>query len=185
MGYTIITHFDSNGYYKLHSILSIIADETVCRVPYGRVDDKYRYQVDTLPYHLTVSSSKLPLFRLLSVLNGFAFKPFDITINGLDIMPGKNHSQVLYFSIAPSAEMDLLQTRMYQVIGNDKYLPGNHTNHITICISKDSGKIQRIKSLLSKGFTTFTLTVMSIGLYEIWPGKLLSEFHFAEQSELL
>ena len=90
MGYTIITHFDSNGYYKLHSILSIIEDVRACRVPYGRVDDKYRYQVDTLPYH--------------------------------------------------------------------------------------------IRSLLSNGFTSFTLTVMSLGLYEVWPGKLLSEFHFAEHS---
>ena len=105
MGYTLITHFDAEGYKKLYSYLSVIADETVCRVPYGRVKDKRRYQVDTLPYHLTVSSSKATLAHLMNKMNGFRFTPFDIMITGLGIMNGRGSSQVLYFKVVLSKEM--------------------------------------------------------------------------------
>jgi 2'-5' RNA ligase len=178
MVYTLVTHFDAEGYKKLHSILSVIADEKICRVPYGRVDDNLRYQVDTLPYHITVSSSMGPLDRLMSALQEFRFSPFNIMIAGLNVMQGKNDSQVLCFEVAPSAEMDLLQFEMYTITGNDKYILGKNDPHITLCISKDHGKIDRIKNLVLSNFVPFTLKVVSIGLYEIWPGKLISECHF-------
>lgn len=180
MGYTFITHFDAEGYKKLYSYLSVIADETICRVPYGRVEDKRRYQVDTLPYHLTVSSSKATLAHLLNIMDEFRFAPFDIIITGLGIMNGKGGSQILYYKIAPSEEMDLLQMKLYEIIGNDRYLPGNNTLHITICISKDQRKIERIKNNLSKSFAPFSLKVMSIGLYEIWPGKMMADYYFSQ-----
>ena len=173
MEHTIITHFDSEGYKQLEDVLSIIADEKICRVPYGRVEDGRRYQVDTLPYHLTVSSSKDSLSNLISVLGGFRFTPFDISLTGLDVMPGKNNSRVLYFKIAPSIEIDSLQRRMYELIGNEKYLPGNNIPHITLCISRDFAKIERIRSHILKSFVPFNLGVSSLGLYEIWPGKLI------------
>lgn len=178
MEYTIITHFNEEGYKKLNSILSVIAGEKTCRVPYGRVKDNRRYQVDTLPYHITVSSSKGPLDHLMSTLDGFQFSPFNISIMGLDVMWGKNNSQVLYFEVGPSKKMDKLQSEMYKITGNEKYIPGKVIPHITLCISKDYRKIDRVKNLVLSGFAPFTLKVMSIGLYEVWPGKLLSEYHF-------
>ena len=120
MGYTIVTHFDAKGYKKLHSILSVVSDERICRVPYGRVEDDRRYHVDTLPYHITVSSSKGPLDCLMSVLEGFQFSPFNISIVGLKVMRGKNNSQVLYFEVEPSIEMDQLRSEMYKITGNEK-----------------------------------------------------------------
>ena len=180
MGYTFITHFDTEGYKKLYSYLSVISDKKNCRVPYGRVEDKRRYQVDTLPYHLTVSSSKTTLAHLMNKMDGFGFEPFDIIITGLGIMNGRGGSQVLYYKIAPSKEMDLLRMKLYKIIGNDRYLPENNTLHITICISKDQRKIERIKNNLSKGFAPFSLKVMSIGLYEIWPGKMMAEYYFSQ-----
>lgn len=115
MGYTIVTHFDAEGYKKLHSILSVVSDERICRVPYGRVEDNLRYQVDTLPYHITVSSSNDPLDCLMSALEGFQFSPFSVSIVGLNIMWGKNNSQVLYFEVGQSKEMDQLQSEMYKI----------------------------------------------------------------------
>ena len=173
-----MTHFDTEGYIKLNSILSVMANEKICRVPYGRVEDNRRYQVDTLPYHITVSSSKGPLDRLMLALEGFQFSPFDISIVGLNVMPGKNNSQVLYFEVAPSMEMDSLRSEMCSLIGNEKHIPGKNIPHITLCISKDYGKIDRIKNLILSGFAPFTLRVMSVGLYEVWPGKLMSECYF-------
>jgi len=180
MGYTFITHFDAEGYKKLYSYLSVIADETICRVPYGRVEDKRRYQVDTLPYHLTVTSSKKNLGDLMNVMDGFIFAPFDIIITGLGIMNGKGGSLVLYYKVALSEKMNLLQMKLYELIGNDKYLPGNNTLHITICINKDYRKIERIKNNLSKSFAPFSMKVMSLGLYEIWPGKMMAEYCFSQ-----
>lgn len=180
MGYTIVTHFDAEGYKKLNSILSVIANERICRVPYGRVEDSRRYEVDTLPYHITVSSSKGPLGCLMSALEGFRFSPFDISIVGLNVMPGKNNSHVLYFEVAPSSEMDTLQMEMYRLIGNKKYFPGMNVSHMTLCISKDYGKIDRIKGFVMSGFVPITLRVISVGLYEIWPGQLISECHFRD-----
>lgn len=179
MGYTFITHFDAEGYKRLYSHLSVIADETICRVPYGRVEDKQRYQVDTLPYHLTVSSSKATLAHLINIMAGFEFEQFDIITTGIGIMYGKGGSQVLYYKIAPSEKMDVLQMKLYERIGNDRYLPENNTLHVTICISKDHKKIERIKNKLSKDFAPFSLKVISLGLYEIWPGKMMAEYCFS------
>jgi 2'-5' RNA ligase len=178
MGYTIVTHFDAKGYNKLYTLLSLLSDERISRVPYGRVEDKRRYQVDTLPYHITISSSKGPLDSLMSAMEEFQFSSFIISIVGLDVMRGKNNSQVLYFEVGPSKEMEKLQLEMYRITGNDKYIPGKAIPHITLCISKDYRKIDRIKNLVLSDFAPFTLQVMSVGLYEVWPGKLISECHF-------
>ena len=42
MGYAIVLQFDAEGYRKLNSILSVIDNEKICRVPYGRVEDNQR-----------------------------------------------------------------------------------------------------------------------------------------------
>lgn len=180
MGYTIITHFDAKSYQKIHSFLSVLTNEKISHIPYGRVEDKKRYILDTLPYHITVTSSKEPLPILMSKLDGFNYTPFDITITGIGIMHGRERSQILYFKIAPSSTMDLLQAKLYPLIENDKYLPRTNTLHMTLCISKDRKKIERIRNIIENDFKPFKLTVRSLGLYEIWPGKLMAEYHFEQ-----
>ena len=120
------------------------------------------------------------LAHLMNIMDGFGFMPFDIIITGLGIMNGKGGSRVLYYKIAPSEEMDLLQMKLYELIGNDRYQPGNNTVHITICISKDQRKVERIMNNLSKSFTPFSMKDMSLGLYEIWPGKMMAEYYFSQ-----
>lgn len=174
MGYTIITHFNSEGYNTIYSLMKVVANERICRVPYGRVEDKLRYQVDTLPFHFTVSSSKGTLDSLMTKLDGVGFSPFELIVNGVGVMRGRNNSRVLYFGVERSLEFNALQVELYDRIGNAKYLPDASVVHLTLCISKDHDKINRIKTNIEKIFTPFRLKVTSLGVYEIWPGKLMT-----------
>lgn len=176
MGLTLITHFTQEGYRTLYEVLKPIQLERVCRVPYGRVEDSQRYAVDNLPYHFTVTSSKESLAKVMSQMNGFEFTPFTITIDGLDIMRGRNNSLVLYFRIRSSKEMDNLQMRLYEIVGNKDYLPQNNITHMTLCISKDHNKIFRLKKSIESIFQPFKLEIISLGLYEIWPAQLQTVF---------
>lgn len=172
MGLTLITHFSEEGYRTISNILKPLQHECICRVPYGRVEDSQRHDVDNLPYHFTVTSSKEPLNKVMSQMNDFEFKPFTVTIEGLDIMRGRNDSLVLYFKIRPSKEMANLQLRLYELWRNQNYLPQNDIIHMTLCISKDHDKIFRLKKAIESTFQPFELEITNLGLYEIWPGQL-------------
>ena len=161
MGYTIITHFSADGYKIIHSLFEHVT-EKICRVPYGRVEDKLRHSVDTLPYHITLSTYSGRLNSLLSKLEGFSYPRFEVMISGVDMMPGKNRSRVLYFEVAPSHELDLLQEQLNQVVGKDSCVPEKSKPHITICISKDFRKLERVRRLVLSDFEPFSLTVISL-----------------------
>lgn len=174
MRYTIITHFNSEGYKTIYSYMQVVANERICRVPYGRVEDNIRYQVDTLPFHFTVSSSKGTLDSLMTKLDGLSFSPFELIVKGVGVMRGRDNSRVLYFGVEHSMEFNSLQAKLYDRIGNAKYLLDASIIHLTLCISKDHDKINRIKTNIERMFTPFRLKVMSLGVYEIWPGKLMA-----------
>lgn len=70
--------------------------------------------------------------------------------------------------------MDALLAELYKRIGNEKYHPEKANLHLTICISKDLDKIHRITARIKQQFIPFRLRIMSLGLYEIWPGVLKS-----------
>lgn len=177
MSYTLITHFDECGYISLNEVFAALSDEKYSRVPYGRVDDKSRYVVDTLPYHFTVTSSTETLTVITQQLKGLNFKPFELIVAGVDLMPGKGGSKVLYFKVKPSKDMDMLQEETFKRVCNPKYKPIENTLHLTIAISKDSAKIERIRHKILSNFNPFSLRIVSLGLYEIWPGKLKVEYH--------
>lgn len=174
MGYTIITHFNSEGYNTIYSLMKVVANERICRVPYGRVENRLRYQMDTLPFHITVSSSKETFDSLMTKLEGFSFSPFEMIVNGMGVMRGRDNSRVLFLGVEHSVEFNALQAELYDRIGNAKYLPDASVVHLTLCISKDHDKINRIKANIERVFTPFKLKVMSLGVYEIWPGKLMT-----------
>lgn len=89
-------------------------------------------------------------------------------------MRGRNNSFVLFFTMLANQDMNELRRRVHKRIGNDSYLPHNHINHITICITTDYAEIIRVKNIIEEHFSPFLLTITSIGLYSIWPGKLIS-----------
>lgn len=174
MGFTLITHFDERGYRSIHAALECVSNEKMCRVPYGRVNENERFLVDTLPFHFTISSSNEIQNHIFNRMRNFSFDSFCVMIDGLGIMKGRNNSFVLFFKMSMSQMMDELRRKVYKRIGNGSYLPQNHVNHITICITTDYEKVIRLKKKIENHFSPFSLMITSIGLYSIWPGKLIS-----------
>jgi|GEM_PF-1778145 len=175
--YTLITLFDECSYRKLYSVLGNVNFDNLCRVPYGRVSDDLRCLLDTLPLHFTISSSKDDLRDIMEKVRNFSFCPFEVVVDGIDVMKGKDDSYVLYFKIRQNQNMDNLRKSVYALLGNPSYLPDRHINHMTLNITKDKIQTKQLKQIL-KDFTPFPLTINSLGLYQIWPGKLCSIYVF-------
>ena len=181
--YTLITHFDEIGYQKLYSILNYDPSERINHIPYGRVSDEIRKVADTLPLHITVTSSKEPLNEVMNRLEGLEFAPIDVTIDDIGLSKAKQNSHFLYFKIKKSEKMDALLEELYKRIGNEKYKPENANLHLTICISKDKNKIVRIIERIRNQSIPFQVRIMSLGLYEIWPGALKSIYYSSPSSD--
>ena len=91
-------------------------------------------------------------------------------------MNGRENSYVLYFKIKENRELKRLQERVYNILPVEKYNPNKFKFHITIYVDKDYDKIIKIKKELEQSFIPFELTVSSIGLFEIYPAKLLGKY---------
>ena len=169
--YTLITLFDECSYRKLYSVLGNVNFDNLCRVPYGRVSDDLRCLLDTLPLHFTISSSKDGLSDIMEKMRNFSFCPFEVVVNGIDVMSGKENSYVLYFKISQNKNMDNLRKNVYALLGNPTYLPDRHINHMTLSITKDKQQMEQLIRTL-KDIPPVPLKITSLGLFKIWPGKL-------------
>lgn len=177
MSYTLVTLFDECSYLRLYSVLGNVDIGSLCRIPYGRVADDLRFLLDTLPLHFTISSSKDCLSDIMEKLRTFSFCPFEVVVNGIDVMSGKENSYVLYFKISQNKNMDNLRKNVYALLGNPSYLPDRHINHITLNITKDKQQTKHLKRAL-KDISPFPLKITSLGLFQIWPGKLQTIYEF-------
>lgn len=175
--YTLITLFDECSYRKLYSVLGNVNFDNLCRVPYRRVSDALRCLLDTLPLHFTISSSKDGLSDIMEKMGNFSFFPFEVVVDGIDVMKGKDDSYVLYFKIRQNQNMDNLRKSVYALLGNPSYLPDRHINHITLNITKDKQQTKHLKRAL-KDISPFSLKITSLGLFQIWPGKLQTIYEF-------
>lgn len=171
MSYTLVTLFDECSYRKLYSVLGNVDIGSLCRIPYGRVADDLRFLLDTLPLHFTVSSSKDCLSDLMERMRKFSFYPFEVVVNGIDVMSGKEDSYVLYFKIRQDSNMDNLRRSVYSLLSNPSYLPDRHINHMTLSITKDKQQMEQLIRTL-KDIPPVPLKITSLGLFKIWPGKL-------------
>lgn len=169
---TFVSTFSENDLAKIEYYTNRINDK-LCKVPFGKnVSD--REEVDTLPYHFTLSawdiSSEDVVIKELSKIN---FPKLKILINSVEIMRGKENSYVLYFKIEDNAELKSLQQRIYEVLPSEKYNPSNFNFHITIHIDKDYDKVAKMREILIENFSPFELYVDAFCLYEIYPAKLV------------
>ena len=167
----LVTLFDECSYRRLYSVLGNVDIGSLCRIPYGRVADDLRFLLGTLPLHFTISSSKDCLSDLMERMRKFSFCPFEVVVNGIDVMSGKEDSYVIYFKIKKNPNMDNLRRSVYALLGNPSYIPDRHINHMTLSITKDKQQIEHLKRALNN-LPPFPLTIISLGLYKIWPGKL-------------
>lgn len=176
--YTLITPFDKCSYRKLYSVLGNVNFDNLCRVPYGRVSDDLRCLLDTLPLHFTISSSKDGLSDIMEKMRNFSFCPFEVVVDGIDVMKGKDDSYVLYLKIMQNPNMDNLRRSVYALLENPSYLPDRHINHMTLNITKDEQLINQLKRAL-KDLPPFSLKITSLGLFKIWPGIFQAIYELA------
>ena len=105
------------------------------------------------------------------------FNSFKITVSSIEVMNGRENSYVLYFKIKENRELKRLQERVYNILPVEKYNPNKFKFHITIHVDKDYDKIIKIKKELEQSFIPIELTVSSIGLFEIYPAKLVEKYN--------
>ena len=163
------------------SNLTSTIDEELCKVPYGKnVDD--RIKADTLPYHFTLSAWNIDEEnKVIKELSKIKFDKFKILLDGLNIMPSKENSHVLYFNIAENKNLKALQLLIYKILPSEKYNPNNFKFHITITIDKDYDKILKIKNIIEDKFVPLEFEVNALGLFEIYPAKLVKTFELGDK----
>ena len=110
-------------------------------------------------------------------MRNFSFCPFEVVVDGIDVMKGKDDSYVLYFKIRQNQNMDNLRKSVYALLGNSSYLHDRYVNHMTLNIYKDKQLINQLKRSL-KDLPSFSLKITSLGLFQIWPGKLQTIYEF-------
>lgn len=172
---TFISVFNDISLEKIEHYTKEINDK-LCKVPFGKNVDN-REEADTLPYHFTLSAWDISCEdKVIDGLSKIEYPKLKILINDIEIMNGKENSFVLYFVIEKSEELKSLQSKIYQMLPNEKYNPNNFNFHITIHIDKDYTKINSIKEKLLEKFIPFELEADTFALYEIYPAKLISQF---------
>ena len=145
----------------------------LCKVPFGKgVID--RYKADTLPYHFTIFSWDLSKEKkTINFLKTIHFSPFKVLIDKIDIAKGKEASYVLYLNVAKNKELYELQNNIFRKFPSKYYNPNTFNFHITIHIDKDYSKIISMKEKLVEDFVPFELQITTLGLFEIYPAKLV------------
>ena len=172
---TFISLLDDNVLSKIEYHTKQI-NYNLCKVPFGKDIDN-REEVDTLPYHFTLSAWSISdEVNIIKELSKIVFPKLKLLINDVEIMNGKENSFVLYFSIEDNEELKLLQQKIYEFLPSEKYNPNNFNFHITIHIDKDYNKIISMKEKILENFTSFEFEVDTFGLYEIYPAKLVKRF---------
>lgn len=130
---TFVSMFDNYSLEKIEFYIKQI-NEKLCKVPFGK-NVYNREDADTLPYHFTLSAWDISDEEsVVQQLSKIEFPKIKILINNIEIMNGKENSYVLYFSIENNRELELLQSKIYQVLPSEKYNPNNFKFHITIHI---------------------------------------------------
>lgn len=179
---TFVSLFDNNNLAKIEYYTKQI-NEKLCKVPFGKNVDN-REEVDTLPYHFTLSAWDISdEENVIKELSKIDFPKLRLLINNVEIMNGKENSCVLYFSIEGNDELKLLQLKIYEVLPSEKYNPNNFNFHITIHIDKDYNKIISMQQRILENFIPFELEIDTFGLYEIYPAKLVQQFKFVNDKD--
>lgn len=171
---TLVSLFDQKNLNRINAIINKI-NVPLCKVPFGKnVDD--RMKVDTLPYHFTLSAWDIENENyIVQQLEDLQYSKFNVEIDGIDIMNGKENSYVLYFKIKENDELTRLQKQIYAILPTEKYNPNKFEFHITIHIDQDYEKIIRIKNQIEQNFIPLELEVNALGLYEIYPANLIKQ----------
>lgn len=169
---TLISLFDNDNLNKILNLINPIKEQ-LCKIPFGKnVDD--RISNDTLPYHFTISAWDIKNEEfILDNLSNIHFDKFKIYVDHIELINGCENSYVLILGFEANKELKALQKEIYNILPTKNYNPDTFKFHITITVDKDYEKIIKIKEKMEASFVPFELEVNSIGLFEIYPAKLI------------
>ena len=172
---TLISLFNEDDIEKINNVLGDVTD-ILCKVPFGKnVDD--RFKVDTLPHHFTIFSWNIEKEKeVINFLKNISFEKFKILVDKIIIVEGNEGSFDLRFNIENNESLYNIQKTIFNEYSSKYYVPDNFNFHITIHIDKDYEKVLQIKKQIEKKFSPFTLTIKELGLFEIYPAKLVKTF---------
>ncbi len=175
---TLISIFDNESIIRIKDILKVINKVNLCKVPFGK-NVVNREEVDTLPFHFTFCAWDISQEKeILNSLKNISFNKFQIKIKDIKIMNGKENSYILYFEVENNDYLKELQKEIYKISPIEKYNPDNFKFHITIHIDKDYELVLKMEKELKENFESFNLVVESLGLYEIYPAKLIKNIYY-------
>lgn len=164
----------------LNKITTLLRNIKICKVPYG-INDENRLKIDNLPFHFTLfATDKKNESELLSMIQNIKSDCFKLKINQVGIMPGRNHSSVLYFGIEENKELKELQRYFYAYFHEEKYNPETFLFHMTIHIDQDYKVVQEIYKTVMKSFKPFVLEVSSLALFN-YPGEIIQKFELEKK----
>ncbi len=169
---TLVTLFDAESLERIDALASA-PGEPLCKVPYrDGVPD--RFGVDTLPYHLTIAAwDKAREAEVIDALRTIDVGAIRVLVDRIGVMDGANGSQVLYLAVAESEALLALQRQVYDLLPTEKYNPETFRLHITLHIDQDRGKVERLREQLAERFQPFEVAFSELGLFEIYPAKLV------------
>ena len=173
---TLVSLFNLENLNKISNIINTIS-EPLCKVPFGKNVDN-RIETDTLPYHFTIFSWDIKKEKeIIDFLSNITYKSFNVLVDKIEIVEGNEGSYELRFNVLKNDELHDIQNYIFNKYSSKYYIPENFNFHITIHIDKDYDKILNMKEKILQDFVPFELTVDTIGLFEIYPAKLVKQFN--------
>lgn len=174
---TLVTVFNENDLKKITNCINN-SSIALCKVPFGKKVDNCRFEVDTLPYHITVFTwSTKKIDEVKDFLSTISFSPSQVVVESIKIINGNEDSFELRFTISRTSELKRLQKQILNHFSSNYFNPLTYNFHISIHASKNETEIHELEKELNENFIPFTLTIDTLKLFSIYPAILIEEYH--------
>ena len=153
---TFVACFDDESNQKIEEALKLIGNYRICKVP---MKNGNRKDLDTLPFHSTISSWSIKEEQKIveQIRRFFTFNSFS---SDFRFVGKKTH-----ICLEPIQEEPLrrLVTKAYNLMPRDRYIPNKYHLHSTININPDRDQIQEQLKILKK--VTLNLKINEVRLF--------------------
>jgi len=165
--------FKEEDLNKIDNLISL-TPEKLCKVPCFIHN---REEMDTLPFHLTLSVwDILEKNKVESLFSSIELLEIELRVNDIKIKESNFNGGVffnLHLAIEENLSLRKIQNYIYQKLPNEKYNPEHFIIHITLACHEDYHQLFEIKKNLLKNFKPFKIKSSRLVLYEIYPANLI------------
>lgn len=177
---TFVACFDEESNQKIAEALKLISNYRICKVP---MKNGNREDIDTLPFHSTISSWDINKEQEIveQIRRFFTFESFSA-----DFRFAGNKTHICLEPIQEDQLRELV-SKAYNLKPCERYTPSKYHLHSTININPDVNQIQEQVAILKK--VTLNLRINEVKLFEIYPAKVVcsvdeSGFHLHKDIDL-